>query len=166
MGLKTTPSPVTIVTIQSMKPPYSALKYPLIIKQHLDFVVLSVPDLGITVVENLPPDHKLTPKYLNQLALSLAKTWLKAQKKLLSHYSVGLNPPKPSKHSSTTKKGTERLMTSTEVAVRLGITRMSVNRLVKRKLLQCTKTNGGHQRFTELQLKQYEKLLKKTDYLT
>ena len=132
------------------------MEYPVIIKQHLDFVVLSVPDLGITVVENLPPKNKLTPQYITQIATSLAKVWLKAQKKLSQHQSSQIPPPKPSQKITSQNKGSQKLMTSTEAAKILGISRMSIHRLVKSGTIKCIETKGGHRRFSELHLKEYE----------
>ncbi|MBK7845517.1 MAG: excisionase family DNA-binding protein [Bdellovibrionales bacterium] len=48
-------------------------------------------------------------------------------------------------------------MTASEVAERLGVSRMTVHRLVEKGLLTCTRTRGRHSRFSELNLKAYER---------
>lgn len=145
-----------------MKKRLAPLEYPVVIKQHLDFVVLSVPDLGITVVENTPRDGKLTPKYILKIATALAKVWLKTQTSLTHHRSAGKTPPKASKQKMAVDGKFNQSMTSSEIAKRLGVTRMTVHRLAKSGILKSTQTKGGHRRFSELDLKEYENRLLKT----
>lgn len=140
-----------------MKPRLSSLHYPVVIKQHLDFIVLSVPDLGISVVENAPTQGKLNPEYVLRIATALANVWLKAQKRLLEHQSAGKRAPSPSKQKMSVDGGRIQYMTASEVAERLGVSRMTVHRLVEKGLLTCTRTRGRHSRFSELNLKAYQK---------
>ncbi len=140
-----------------MKLRLSPLHYPVVIKQHLDFIVLSVPDLGISVVENAPLQGKLNPEYVLKIATALANVWLKVQKRLLEHKSAGKSAPSPSKQKMSVDARRLQYMTASEVAKRLGVSRMTVHRLVKKGLLTCTRTRGRHSRFSELNLKAYEK---------
>ncbi|MBK7845516.1 MAG: hypothetical protein IPJ71_17865 [Bdellovibrionales bacterium] len=89
---------VTFVTIQCVKPRISSLHYPVVIKQHLDFIVLSVPDLGISVVENAPLQGKLNPEYVLKIATALANVWLKVRKDFWNISPLGkVLPPRLSR---------------------------------------------------------------------
>lgn len=138
-----------------MKKPLAHFEYPITIKKHLDFFVFSVPDLGLTIVEDLPPNGRFTPQYLLNLAKTLGRTWIKIAERLKQFDQADKNPPKPSRQRAVLDEKRRSLMTATEVANRLGVSRMTVHRLAKRGLLEFEQTSGGHRRFSELQLKKY-----------
>ena len=135
----------------------SPLDYPVTIKQHLDFVVFQVPDLGVTVVEQAPTDGKLTPKYINRVAKSLAKTWLKSSERLQQFQLAEKKPPNPSRQKRPIEEKKERQYTTPEVADYLGVSENTIRRLVKRRELDCNFTPRGHRRFTEIQVQTYLK---------
>jgi excisionase family DNA binding protein len=149
------PWPVTFVTISVMKKQPTHFDYPITIKKHLDFFVFSVPDLGITIVEDLPPGGRFTPVYLLKLAKTLGRTWIKIGQRLQQFNEAEKKPPRPSRQRTVLDERVRTLMTATELANRLGVSRMSVHRLCEKGLLEYEETSGGHRRFSELQLKKY-----------
>lgn len=62
-----------------MKHPRSALYYPIVIKKSLDYVTISVPDIGITLVENIPDSNKLDNNYVTCIGNKVAEAWVKTQ---------------------------------------------------------------------------------------
>ena len=131
----------------STKKRTSPLDYPVTIKRHLDFVVFQVPDLGVTVVEQAPANGKLSRKYLDKVAKSLAKTWLKSSEKLKQFQLAEKKPPQPSRQKRPIEQRKEKQYTTPEVAAYLGVSENTVRRLVKRKELKCSFTPKGHRRF-------------------
>lgn len=135
----------------------SPLDYPVTIKKHTDFIVFQVPDLGITIVEEAPQGNKITPKFINKISKTLAKTWLKSSEKLHQFQLADKKPPEPSRQRRPIEEREEKLYTTPQVAEHLGVSENTVRRLVKRGELECIKTSGKHRRFSELQVQKYVK---------
>ena len=71
----------------------SILDYPIVIKKYQGYLVISVPDLGVTHIEDLPPKNRLTKPYVFKLATALAKVWLKSAAILKKKSMIQKEPP-------------------------------------------------------------------------
>ncbi len=135
-----------------------ALEYPVIIKQHLGFIVFSVPDLGINLVENLPVGGKLSRSYVIQLAASLGKTWIKSSERLRAFKDAGKPPPEPSSIKATLSERQDLGFTPPQAAKLLGVSVNTVRRMVDRGTLKAEVTDGGHRKICEREIRTWLEL--------
>ncbi len=132
-----------------------ALEYPVIIKQHLGFIVFSVPDLGINLVENLPVGGKLSREYVVSLAASLGKTWIKSSDRLRAFREAGKSPPEPSSIKATLSERQDLGFTPPQAAKLLGVSVNTVRRMVDRGTLKAEVTDGGHRKISESEIRKW-----------
>ena len=94
---------------------YTVFQYPLVIRQVDVWMVFSLPDLKISIVDDGP--HKnFGPKYIAKLAKNLAKLYIKGDRRLKELAQLGKRFPTPSyiKNSTTVQKN--ETLTVSEVA--------------------------------------------------
>jgi excisionase family DNA binding protein len=143
-----------------MKNPHSALYYPVVIKRSLDYITISVPDLGIALVENIPNSNKLDIDYITRIGKKVAEAWVKSQeimKKKEAHQS-------PLPEASLVKeslKMAEKPLTPTKFAKYVGVSFMTVIRDCKKGLIQSERTSGGHYKIPHSEIAIYKEYLKK-----
>jgi excisionase family DNA binding protein len=140
----------------------SALEYPVTIRQVEGYVVFSVRDLGISLVEELPPGGKLTPEFMKRTTAAVAKAWVKSHERLKVLIENGKPLPEPSKIRVATKeiKKTKPL-TAPEVAKLLGVSKDTVRRIPKSEL-RYRRTKGGHRRYSIGAIQKYRELFDPT----
>jgi hypothetical protein len=126
----------------------SALEYPVTIRQVDSYVVFSVKDLNISLIEELPPGGRLTPQFMRRATNALAKSWVKSHERLKVLLENGKPLPDPSKIKVATKEITKaKPLTAPEVAKILGVSKDSVRRIPKAEL-RYRRTKGGHRRYS------------------
>jgi DNA-directed RNA polymerase specialized sigma subunit len=126
----------------------SALEYPVTIRQVDTYVVFSVKDLNISLIEELPPGGRLTPQFMQRATNALAKSWVKSHERLKVLLENGKPLPEPSKIKVATKEITKtKPLTAPEVAKILGVSKDSVRRIPKAEL-RFRRTKGGHRRYS------------------
>jgi hypothetical protein len=125
----------------------SALEYPITIRQVEGYVVFSVKDLGITLVEELPPAGRLTPEFMKKTTAAVAKCWVKSHERLKVLIENGKPLPEPSKIKVATRELKAKSLTAPGVAKFLGMSENSVRRIPKSEL-RYRKTKGGHRRYS------------------
>ena len=114
-----------------MKTSRSPLEYPVTIKLVEGFLVFSVKDFGLTLVEEMPADGRPTPEFMRKVTANIVKCWLKVK---------DLGKTKP--------------LTVPQVAKLLKISENSVRRIPKEQL-RYRRTKGGHRRYSVGALKAY-----------
>jgi excisionase family DNA binding protein len=142
-----------------MKNPRSALYYPVVIKRSLDYITISVPDLGIALVENIPISNKLDKNYVTRIGKKVAEAWVKTQeimKKKEAHHS---HLPEASLVKESLKMA-ERPLTPTKFAKYVGVSFMTIIRDCKKGLIQSERTSGGHYKIPHSEIAIYKEYLK------
>lgn len=91
-----------------MQKSLSIFDYPVCIKKQQNYLVVSVPDLNIFVIEDLPA-AKLTPAYLVGLSKAVVKVWMKIQRHLKDCAAAGHKPHAPSSLREVFKKPNEEI---------------------------------------------------------
>lgn len=131
-----------------MKKPRSPLEYPVTIRQVERFLIFSVKDLNISLVEELPENGRLSPEFMARVNKTIAKSWIKSSERLKAFREAGKTPPSPSLIRVATKDiKKSRPLTAPRVAKILGISENSVRRIPKSKL-RYYRTKGGHRRYS------------------
>lgn len=142
-----------------MKKPTSALEYPVVLRKHLNFMTISVPDLNLTLVEELPRDQKLNKDYVTRIATKIAQAWVKTQQ-ILHDKSQARSPlPDASDIRSSIKKK-EKDLTPAQFGQLVGISKRTILRDCEKKLIQAKRTTGGHYKIPLSQLSLYQDYLK------
>lgn len=134
-----------------MKPKKTALDYPVVIRKNLDFIEISIPDIGPQVIINPPIGGVLSQKFLFEIAKAVGKVWLMSQSALKEPVN------KTYKFTSTKEvvKQKPKMLKIKEATKRLGI---SENTL-RRSGIPCEITPGGHRRYDPLIIEAYREYL-------
>ncbi|MBC7466596.1 MAG: helix-turn-helix domain-containing protein [Bdellovibrio sp.] len=136
-----------------MKNTATAFDYPIVIRQKLGFLTITVPDLNIVMAEEIPVTGKLEKHFLMKVARSIGLTWLKVDKQI-KRKQAKLRKPSPTK-SIMGPLFKNKPINTPEAAKILGVSENTLRRMVKRKQIQCMKTAKGHRRFSETALKNW-----------
>lgn len=135
------------------------LDYSIVIKKHLDFMVVTMPDLQITHIEELPKNGKIDGEFLGRITSALNQCWAKAQGKLKSFESANMELPNPSLIRSTISLDitpqTQMEFTTPEAAKFLGCSENTVRRAIKSGKLRCRLSPGGHRRLLREDLDEF-----------
>jgi plasmid maintenance system antidote protein VapI len=133
----------------------SPLEYPVTIRQVEGYLIFTVKDLNITLVEELPPGGQLTSEFMRRTTAALARAWVKTNERLKVLIETGAPLPEPSRIRVATRelKKTKPL-SAPEVAKLLGVSKNSVHRIPKSEL-RYRKTKGGHRRYSIGAVKEY-----------
>lgn len=136
-----------------MKNTSTAFDYPIVIRQNLGFLTITVPDLNIVMAEEFPVSGKLEKHFLMKVARSIGLTWLKVDKQI-KRKQARLRKPSPTKNIMSPLFKNKPINTP-EAARILGVSENTLRRMVSRKQISCIKTAKGHRRFTESTLKKW-----------
>lgn len=135
------------------------LDYSIVIKKHLDFMVITIPDLQINHIEELPKNGRIDGEFLGRITSALNQCWAKAQGKLKSFESANLESPSPSLIRSTISMDltpqTQMEFTAPEAARFLGCSENTVRRAIKSGKLRCRLSPGGHRRLLREDLDEF-----------
>lgn len=105
---------------------YSVFHYPLVIRQVDEWLVLSIPDLKVSIVEKAPAG-KIDPKFLFNLSKGIGKLYLKGYDILKNYRHSNKKPPQPSYIKGSTSVHDD-IITVKDVAEILGWSEMTVRR--------------------------------------
>lgn len=138
---------------------FTPFDYPIVIKQHLGYITVSVPDLGIAIVENLPAGGRIDSKFLMKIAQHVGNSWVKASQEL-DRLSISRRPtPRPSSSKEVVNPKKSNSLSTPKAAAILGVSENTVRNLVKGNYLRCKITAGGHRRFSEGEVMRVKELL-------
>lgn len=143
-----------------MKKLTSPFEYPVVIRQHLNFITISVPDLGISLMEELPQNLTLTKDYVTQIGRKVAEAWLKAQKVIKDKTVAKKYLPLASMTKDALKKP-EKDLTPSQFASLTGISTRTIIRDCAKGLIRAKRTSGGHYKIPLVQIVLYKEYLKR-----
>jgi hypothetical protein len=141
-----------------MKTP-SCYDYPLVIKKHLNYITISIPDLGITMVENLPKFNRYDNTTVMKLGIMLIETWVKAQKLIDGKAQGNIQIKKPSNIKGSIDLATSEL-SPTKFAKFVGVSKDTIIRDCAKGLVQAKRTTGGHYKIASSEIAIYKEYLK------
>ena len=136
-----------------MKKTLTAFDYPLVVRQNLGFITVSVPDLNIIMAEDVPVKGKLEKHFLLKIAKTIGLTWLKIDEQIKREQTKIARPSKTKKILSPMFKN--KPLKINEASKILGVSENTLRRMVRRRQIACIKTARGHRRFTESSLKNW-----------
>jgi excisionase family DNA binding protein len=142
-----------------MKHPRSALYYPVVIKRSLDYVTISVPDIGITLVENIPDSNKLDKDYVTRIGNKVAEAWVKTQE-IMKKKESKRNPLPEASLVRDSLKVAERPLTPTKFAKYVGVSYRTIIRDCEKGLIRSERTSGGHYKIPHSEIAIYKTYLK------
>lgn len=142
-----------------MKEPRSVLDYPVVLRKHLNFMTISIPDLGITLVTELPADRKLNKDYVTKISGKIAEAWVKAQRVMVDKSQHRKYLPPASDIRNSVKKP-EKALSPARFAAMVGVSKETIIRDCKKRLIKCRRTSGGHFRIPLVQVSLYQDYLK------
>lgn len=122
-------------------------------------MTISIPDLGITLVEELPKDKKLTKNYVTQIGRKIGEAWVKGQRILIEKSQYKKPIPTASDIRSSLKKP-EKDLTPARFAELVGVSKETIIRDCKKGLIKAKRTRGGHFRIPMIQVSLYQDYLK------
>lgn len=131
-----------------MKRVINPFEYPFVIKQVNEWITVSVPDLEITVAEQVSRETKINKDYVTVLNTLM----LKAAKKVLERMSrleeAGKKASKGPSFIRQTIQIQNKEAISTKVAAQyLGISEASLKRWESEGVIRATKSRGGYRKF-------------------
>ncbi len=139
-----------------MKTKRSPLEYPLTIKMVEGYLVFSVKDFNLSLVEEMPAGGKTSPEFLRKVMAAIAKSWIKTQERIKEFEASGRTLPDPSKIRVATRElGKTKPLSAPQVAKILKVSENSVRRIPKSEL-RYRRTAGGHRRYSIGALKAYQ----------
>lgn len=136
-----------------MKKRLTAFDYPLVVRKNLGFITVSVPDLNIIMVEDMPVKGRLEKHFLLKLAKTIGLCWLKVDAQIKLEKTKIAKPSMIKKILSPMYKN--RPLKINEASKILGVSENTLRRMVRRRQIACVKTARGHRRFTEASLKKW-----------
>lgn len=142
-----------------MKNPRSALYYPVVIKRSLSYITISVPDLGIALVENLPNNNKLNKDYVTLIGKKVAEAWVKSQE-IMKKKESRRNPLPEASLVRESLKVAEKPLTPTKFAKFVGVSFMTVIRDCEKGIIKSERTSGGHYKIPHSEVGIYKEYLK------
>ena len=136
-----------------MKKTLSPFDYPIVIRQNLGFITISVPDLNIIMTEEIPVTKKLEKNFLIKIAKTVGLAWVKVSHQIHRKQTTKHLPSKTKDILSPRFKG--KPLKIAQASKILGVSENTLRRLVKRGEISCVKTPRGHRRFTETTLNKW-----------
>jgi hypothetical protein len=143
-----------------MKKPVSPYQYPVVLRQHLNFITISVPDLGISLIEELPEKNVLTKDYVTRIGLKVAEAWLKSQKIMRDKETARKYLPAASMTRESIQKP-EKDLTPRKFASLVGISTRTITRDCTKGIIRAKRTSGGHYKIPIAQVGLYREYLKR-----
>lgn len=138
---------------------YSCCDYPLVIKKHVGHITISVPDLGITLIEDLAVTKTFDQASALKIGNLVLKAWLKTQK-LLDEKSKSKKPvERPSNIKGSLDLATRDLSPS-QFAKFVGVSSDTITRDCAKGLILCRRTTGGHYKIPASEIALYKEYMK------
>lgn len=129
-----------------------SLDFPIVIKRVVDDVVLSVPDLGFFV--NLPITRELNEDFKSDLADEIYKLWEKVEE----HRTHRKWQPDPSTFKQSLQNFEEDYSLPDfvkELNKSISVSENTIRREIKRGVIRCYQTEGGHRRIPVSEVASY-----------
>ena len=142
-----------------MKNPRSALYYPIVVKRSHDYITFSVPDLNLTIFENLPENNKLDKDYVTRLGQKLAEAWIKTQD-IMKKKEAARSPLPEASLIRTSVQMSEKPLTPTKFAKYVGVSYRTIIRDCEKGLIHAERTTGGHYKIPHSEISLYKEYLK------
>ncbi len=136
----------------------SPFDYPIVIRKHLNFITISVPDLGISLIEEIPSNNLLNKNYVTKIGVRVAEAWLKAQKIIKDKTDARIYLPKASQTKASVQQATQNL-SPTQFAKFVGISPRTITRDCAKGIIRASRTTGGHYKIPVAQLALYKQYL-------
>lgn len=134
----------------------SPLEYPIVIRKHLDYLTVSMPDFNEWLLLDLPIQGKISKEFLIQLSQKIATLWVKAQGKVRNSSSRRA-PPLPSNIRSSINIDEQNLTISQFSKIFKGtVSQDTIRRDIDKNLIRAIKTTGGHRRIPSSQIPLYK----------
>jgi hypothetical protein len=143
-----------------MKKSTSPFQYPVVIRQHLNFITISVPDLGISLIEEQPESNVLNKDYINRIGLKVAEAWLKTQKIIKDKETAKKYLPAASMTKASLQKS-EKDLTPKKFSAIVGISTRTITRDCAKGIIRAKRTSGGHYKIPMAQVGLYREYLKR-----
>jgi len=131
-----------------MKKSHTPFDYPLVIRQQLGMITISVPDLNIVVAEDLSLGGKIDRGFLMKVAKSVGKVWIKAHEEILKKDANKIPRPSQTKEIFSPKYKSKPFNVSDAARV-LGVSVNTLRRMADRGDIKTDYTACGHRRFSE-----------------
>lgn len=145
-----------------MKRTLNPFAYPFVVKQVNEWLTVSVPDLEITVAEQLPRDQKINKDYVTHINTLMLKAAKKVLERMTRLEEAGKNPTRPPSYIRQTVQITNKEAITTAMAAKyLGISEASLKRWEAQGVIQATKTRGGHRKFNLGELERVKEYITK-----
>ena len=124
------------------------LEYPFVIKQVAEWITVSVPDLEITVADQVPRGGALNKDYVTVLNSLILKAARKVMEKMQRLDEINKKPTRPPSYirQSIAIENKEKIPTRL-AAKYLGISEATLKRWEAQGVVRATKTRGGHRSF-------------------
>ncbi|GEM_PF-6688704 len=145
-----------------MKRVSNPFEYPFVIKQVNEWISVSVPDLEITVADQVPRDTKITKDYVTKINTLMLKAAKKVLERMTRLEEVGKQSSKPPSFIRQTLQITNKEHISTKVAAKyLGISEASLKRWETQGAIRAHKSRGGHRKFNLGELERVKEYIAK-----
>jgi excisionase family DNA binding protein len=144
-----------LADFKTMKKPSSVLEYPIVVRKHLNYITISMPDLGLFETLELP-EKNLNKDYVTLLAARISSLWIKATK----HVNEKKWVPEASDIKSSVRKATKKDLTPLQFAKQAGVSEQTIRRDIERGIIKAKRTGGGHRKIPESQIPLYLQFLK------
>lgn len=131
-----------------MKKPHTPFDYPLVIRQQLGMITISVPDLNIVVADQLSVGGGIDKGLLMRVAKAIGRTWIKVHEEIEKKDINKIPRPSKTKEILSPKYKTKPL-TASEAAKVLGVSVNTLRRMSDRGEIKTDYTACGHRRFSE-----------------
>ncbi len=149
----------SLARFKVMKKPCSALYYPIVVKRSYNYITFSVPDLNLTIFENLPENNTLDKDYVTKLGQKLAEAWLKTQEVMKKKESARAPLPEASLIRTSVQMA-EKPLTPTQFAKYVGVSYRTIIRDCEKGLIHAKRTTGGHYKILHAEVPIYREYLK------
>ena len=124
------------------------LEYPFVIKQVSEWITVSVPDLEITVADQVPRGGVLNKDYVTILNSLILKAARKVMEKMQRLDEINKKPTRPPSYIRQTIVIENKEKIPTRLAAKyLGISEATLKRWEAQGVVRATKTRGGHRSF-------------------
>lgn len=131
-----------------MKRVTNPFEYPFVIKQVNEWITVSVPDLEITVADQVPRETKINKDYVTVINTLMMKAAKKVLGRMTRLEEVGKKAPKgPSFIRQTIQISNKEAVPTPLAAKYLGISEASLKRWERDGVIRATKSRGGHRKF-------------------
>ena len=122
-------------------------------------MTISVPDLNITLYEDLPKENQFSTNYATQLGKRVLSAWIKAQEVMKRKKETKSHLPEASMIRNSVKLMPKPL-TPTQFSKYVGVSYRTIIRDCEKGLIHSDRTSGGHYKIPHSEISLYKDYLK------